>query len=199
MLPNLLPSGVSYTYTGDALDAIDSTSSTGLLFILSVAFIFLILAAQFESFLDPLIILLCVPLSIVFAVLCLRYSGGTINMYTVIGLITLIGLIAKHGILITQFANTELEKGKSVYDAVIAGSTVRLRPILMTTAAMVMGALPLMLSSGAGANSRHQIGLVIVSGMLGGTLFSLFIVPSAYMAINQLKARFFKRNVESDS
>ena len=108
-------------------------------------------------------------------------------------------LIAKHGILITQFANTELEKGKSVYDAVIAGSTVRLRPILMTTAAMVMGALPLMLSSGAGANSRHQIGLVIVSGMLGGTLFSLFIVPSAYMAINQLKIRLFKRVVESDS
>ncbi|HAG61621.1 MAG TPA: AcrB/AcrD/AcrF family protein [Coxiellaceae bacterium] len=198
-LPSLLPGGVSFTFSGDALDAINSNSSTAVLFLLAVVFIYLILAAQFESFLDPLIILLCVPLSIVFALICLRYSGGTINMYTVIGLITLIGLIAKHGILITQFANTELDKGKSVYDAVIAGSTVRLRPILMTTAAMVMGALPLMLSSGAGANSRHQIGLVIVSGMLGGTLFSLFIVPSAYMAINQLKIRLFKRVVESDS
>ena len=140
----------------------------------------------------PLIILLYVPLSIVFALICLRYSGGTINMYTVIGLITLIGLIAKHGILITQFANTKLEQGDSLLDSIMSGATVRLRPILMTTAAMVMGALPLMLSSGAGANSRHQIGLVIVSGMLGGTLFSLFIVPSAYMAINQLKARLFK-------
>ncbi|MBV52469.1 MAG: multidrug transporter AcrB [Coxiellaceae bacterium] len=191
-LPSLLPSGVSFTFSGDALDAINSNSSTATLFLLAVVFIYLILAAQFESFLDPLIILLCVPLSIVFALLCLRYAGGTINMYTVIGLITLIGLIAKHGILITQFANTKLDQGESIFDAIMSGSSVRLRPILMTTAAMVMGALPLMLSSGAGANSRHQIGLVIVSGMLGGTLFSLFIVPAAYMVFKQLKLRFRK-------
>ncbi len=191
-LPSLLPQGVSFTYTGDALEAIESNSSTGILFLLSAAFIYLILAAQFESFLDPLIILLCVPLSIIFALLCLRYAGGTINLYTVIGLITLIGLIAKHGILITQFANNELEQGVSLNQAIIRGATIRLRPILMTTAAMVMGALPLLLSTGPGANSRYQIGLVIVSGMLGGTFFSLFIVPAAYALLKQFKYRKYQ-------
>ena len=128
-------------------------------------------------------------LSIIFALLCLRYAGGTINLYTVIGLITLIGLIAKHGILITQFANNELEQGVGLNQAIIRGATIRLRPILMTTAAMVMGALPLLLSTGPGANSRYQIGLVIVSGMLGGTFFSLFIVPAAYALLKQFKYR----------
>lgn len=186
-LPEFLPAGVSFTYTGDALDAVDSNTDTAFLFILSICFIYLILAAQFESFLDPLVVLFSVPLCIVTALLALKFSGGTINLYTTIGLITLIGLIAKHGILITQFANLELERGASIKDAVIEGASIRLRPILMTTAAMVVGALPLLLATGPGENSRHQIGLVIVAGMLGGTFFSLVVVPVAYSLLKQLK------------
>ena len=193
-LPSILPSGVNFTYTGDALEAVDSSSDTGLLFVLAIAFIYLILAAQFESFIDPFVILFSVPLCIVSALLALKLSGGTINLYTTIGLITLIGLIAKHGILITQFANSRLLTGASITESVIAGATIRLRPILMTTAAMTVGALPLLLTSGAGANSRHQIGLVIISGMLGGTFFSLIVVPVAYSLLKQLKQRLTHRH-----
>jgi len=186
-LPAMLPSEVSFTYTGDALEAVDSNSDTEFLFILSLCFIYLILAAQFESFIDPLVVLFSVPLCIVTALLALKLGGATINLYTTIGLITLIGLIAKHGILITQFANTKLSEGFDINKAVIAAASIRLRPILMTTAAMVVGALPLLVTDGAGANSRHQIGLVIISGMLGGTFFSLIVVPVAYSLLKQFK------------
>jgi multidrug efflux pump len=139
-----------------------------------------VLAAQFESFIDPFVILLSVPLSMVGALGALQWSGGTLNVYSQIGLITLVGLITKHGILIVEFSNQLRQQGRSVHDAVVEAAALRLRPILMTTGAMVLGALPLALASGAGAESRQQIGWVIVGGMSLGTLLTIFVVPTMY-------------------
>jgi multidrug efflux pump len=157
-----------------------STGALGLVFVLALVFIFLVLAAQFESFVDPFIILLAVPLSMVGALTALQLSGGTLNVYSQIGLVTLIGLITKHGILIVEFSNQLRQQGRSIRDAVMEAATLRLRPILMTTGAMVLGALPLALARGAGAESRQQIGWVIVGGMSVGTLLTIFVVPTVY-------------------
>ena len=157
-----------------------SSGALGLVFVLALLFIFLVLAAQFESFIDPFVILLSVPLSMVGALGALQLAGGTLNVYSQIGLITLVGLITKHGILIVEFANQLRQQGRSTMDAVIEGASLRLRPILMTTGAMVLGALPLALSTGAGAESRQQIGWVIVGGMSLGTLLTIFVVPTVY-------------------
>jgi multidrug efflux pump len=157
-----------------------STGALGLVFVLALVFIFLVLAAQFESFVDPFIILLAVPLSMVGALTALQLSGGTLNVYSQIGLVTLIGLITKHGILIVEFSNQLRQQGRAVRDAVMEAATLRLRPILMTTGAMVLGALPLALARGAGAESRQQIGWVIVGGMSVGTLLTIFVVPTVY-------------------
>jgi multidrug efflux pump subunit AcrB len=148
--------------------------------ILGVIFIYLILAALFESFRDPWMILLTVPVCVVGALVALYVSGGALNLYTMIGLVTLIGLVSKHGVLITQFTHQLREKGMSKTDALIEAASIRLRPILMTTATMVLGALPLVFARGQGALGQHEIGLVIVSGLLVGTFFSLFVVPVAY-------------------
>ncbi|MDP1693193.1 MAG: efflux RND transporter permease subunit [Burkholderiaceae bacterium] len=157
-----------------------SSGALGLVFVLALVFIFLVLAAQFESFVDPFIILLSVPLSMVGALGALHLSGGTLNVYSQIGLITLVGLITKHGILIVEFSNQLRQQGRDVREAVTEAASLRLRPILMTTGAMVLGALPLALASGAGAESRQQIGWVIVGGMSVGTLLTIFVVPTVY-------------------
>ncbi|HNN08613.1 MAG TPA: efflux RND transporter permease subunit, partial [Azospira sp.] len=157
-----------------------SSASLALTFVLALAFIYLVLAAQFESFRDPFIIMLTVPLSMAGALLALLMSGGTLNVYSQIGLVTLVGLITKHGILIVEFANQLQEKGKGIIEAVSEAAVLRLRPILMTTGAMVLGAVPLALATGAGAESRQQIGWVIVGGLLLGTFFTLFVVPTVY-------------------
>ena len=149
-------------------------------FALALCFIYLVLAAQFESFVDPFVILLTVPLSITGALLALWLTNNSLNVFSKIGLITLVGLITKHGILIVEFANQLQEQGKSVRDAVIEAAVLRLRPILMTTGATVLGALPLAIASGAGAESRQQIGWVIDGGMTLGTLLTLFVVPTFY-------------------
>jgi multidrug efflux pump len=149
-------------------------------FMLALCFIYLVLAAQFESFVDPFIIMLTVPLSITGALLALWATSNSLNVFSKIGLITLVGLITKHGILIVEFANQLQEQGRSVRDAVVEASILRLRPILMTTGATVLGALPLAIASGAGAESRQQIGWVIVGGMTLGTLLTLFVVPTFY-------------------
>ncbi len=153
-----------------------------LVFVLAIAFIYLIMAAQFESWRDPFIIMLSVPLSLAGAVFTLAFlDGGSLNLYSNIGLITLIGLITKHGILMVTFANQlRDEESAGVNDAIITACKIRLRPILMTTCAMVLGALPLALASGAGAESRRQLGWVIVGGMTIGTLFTLFVIPAFY-------------------
>jgi multidrug efflux pump len=147
---------------------------------LALAFIYLVLAAQFESFRDPFIILLTVPLGMAGALAVVTWTGGSLNVYSQIGLVTLIGLITKNGILIVEFANQLQEQGRSVLDAVIEASMLRLRPILMTSLATVFGAIPLALATGAGAESRQQIGWVIVGGMTFGTLLTLFVIPVIY-------------------
>ena len=157
-----------------------SSGALGLVFGLALLFIFLVLAAQFESFVDPFVILLSVPLSMVGALGALQLAGGTLNVYSQIGLITLVGLITKHGILIVEFSNKLRLQGRPTLEAVVEGATQRLRPILMTTGAMVLGALPLALATGAGAESRQQIGWVIVGGMSLGTLLTIFVVPTVY-------------------
>ncbi len=149
-------------------------------FLLALIFIYLILSAQFESFKDPLIILMAVPFSITGAVFTLLICGNSINLYSNIGLVTLIGLVTKNSIMIVEFANQLHEQGKNVYDAITYSAKIRLRPILMTSAATICGAIPLILRTGAGAESCHSIGLVIVGGMTLGTLFTLFVIPILY-------------------
>lgn len=182
-----LPEDMKYTFTGEAKSFLDSNAKSIMTFLLALIFIYLVLVAQFESFIDPLIIMLTVPFAVVGALLTLKLFGGTMNIYSNIGLITLIGLIAKHGILITDFANRLRITGKSIQQAVIEAALLRLRPILMTTSAMVLGALPLALGSGPGAESRQQIGLVIVGGLIFGTFFSLVVIPIAYTYLSPFR------------
>ncbi len=158
----------------------NSQGALGVVFVLALVFIFLVLAAQFESFIDPLVIMVSVPLSMIGALLALKWSGGSLNVYSQIGLITLVGLITKHGILIVEFTNQLREEGMEMVDALVKASAQRLRPILMTTGAMVLGAIPLALAKGAGAETRMQIGWVIVGGMSLGTLLTIFVVPTMY-------------------
>lgn len=177
------------SFSASTLDYLESQVTMKYIFALAIAFIFLVMAAQFESFVDPFIILLSAPLAMSGALLTLwgashwsRY-GGSINIFSQIGLLTLIGLITKHGILIVDFANTLRRSGKSLFEAVEEASVKRLRPILMTTGAMVLGAVPLALATGPGAEGRAQIGWMIVGGMTLGTLFTIFILPVLYTYI----------------
>jgi multidrug efflux pump len=186
-----------YDLSGQSREFRESSSDFALIFLLAVAFIYLVLAAQFESFIDPFIIMLTVPLAMTGALIALWLAGGTLNIYSKIGLVTLVGLITKHGILIVEFANQIQAKGKSVIDAVEEAAVLRLRPILMTTGAMVLGAVPLALAHGAGAESRQQIGVVIVGGMLLGTLLTLFVVPTAYTLLAR-KHKTFEERLEED-
>ena len=176
----VLPQGYATELNGVSREFRSSSGALGLVFVLALVFIFLVLAAQFESFIDPFVILLSVPLSMVGALAAMHLTGGTLNVYSQIGLITLVGLITKHGILIVEFSNQLRQQGRGVTDAVIEAASLRLRPILMTTGAMVLGAVPLALSTGAGAESRQQIGWVIVGGMTVGTLLTIFVVPTVY-------------------
>ena len=185
---DILPPGYTTDLSGQSREFKKSSGSLALVFGLSLLFIYLVLAAQFESFVDPLIILLSVPLSMLGALLALKLSGGTINVFSQIGLITLVGLISKHGILIVEFANQLREQGLAVRDAITQSAALRLRPIMMTTGAMVLGALPLALASGAGAESRQQIGWVIVGGMSVGTLLTVFVVPTMYTLLSRRKS-----------
>ena len=175
-----------YDLSGQSREFRESSSDFALIFALALVFIFLVLAAQFESWVDPLVILLAVPLAAFGAFLALKLTGGSWNIYSQIGIVTLVGLIAKHGILIVEFANRLQEQGRSKLDAVIESAALRLRPILMTTGAMVLGSLPLAIASGAGAESRNQIGWVIVGGMAIGTLFTLLVVPVVYLLIGRV-------------
>jgi multidrug efflux pump len=170
----------TYDLAGQSREFRKVSASTLWLFALALVFIFLVLAAQFESFVDPFVILLSVPLAIAGALVMLKITNGSVNIYSQIGLITLVGLISKHGILIVEFANQLREQGRSIRDAVIESASLRLRPILMTTAAMILGAIPLALAHGAGAEARQDIGWVIVGGLAVGTFFTLFVVPAVY-------------------
>jgi multidrug efflux pump len=175
------PPGYAFDYAGASRQYEQEGSALYLTFAIALALIFLVLAAQFESFRDPLVILVTVPLSICGALIPLFLGFSSMNIYTQVGLVTLIGLITKHGILIVEFANQlRREKDLAPREAVEEAAAIRLRPVLMTTAAMVFGMLPLILASGAGAVSRFDIGLVIATGMSVGTLFTLFVLPCVY-------------------
>jgi multidrug efflux pump len=182
----LLPDGFFIDYSGQSRLEIEEGNTIVVAFALAIIVIYLVLAAQFESFRDPLIIMMSVPLSIFGAMVPLNLGLGTLNIYTQVGLITLIGLITKHGILLVEFANQlREERGLSRTEAIIASAKVRLRPILMTTAAMSLGVVPLILAAGAGAAARYSMGLVIFTGILIGTTFTIFVVPMFYTFISR--------------
>ena len=185
----VLPATVQTDLDGATRDYRSSADSLLVVFLLALAFIYLVLSAQFESFRDPVIIMITVPLSITGALAALWLAGGTLNVYSQIGLVTLVGLITKHGILIVEFANQKQLAGEARGAAVIDAAVQRLRPILMTTGAMVLGALPLALSDGAGAENRQQIGWVIVGGMSAGTLLTLFVVPAVYSYLGRREVK----------
>lgn len=180
------PSGYRAGYQGESLRFMQESQGFLLLFATSLVFIYLVLAAQFNSFRDPFIVLISVPLSIFGALVPIVLGWTTLNIYTQVGLLTLIGLISKHGILIVDFANKlQLEENMDRYQAVLEAAALRLRPILMTTFATVLGVVPLLLAFGAGANSRIAIGLMIAAGMLVGTLFTLFVLPAFYLVVGR--------------
>ncbi len=183
----VLKPGYGTDLNGTSREFRSSQGALAIVFVLALLFIFLVLSAQFESFVDPLVIMLSVPLSMLGALLALKWSGGSLNVYSQIGLITLVGLITKHGILIVEFSNQLREQGLELVDALVQAASQRLRPILMTTGAMVLGAIPLATASGAGAESRQQIGWVIVGGMSLGTLLTIFVVPTMYMLFARKK------------
>jgi multidrug efflux pump len=181
----VLPAAALTDLNGQSREFRATRGGIYLTFVLALIFIYLVLAAQFESFADPFVIMLSVPLSMTGALLALWAAGGTLNIYSQIGLITLVGLITKHGILIVEFANQLRARGEELFAAVRHAAELRLRPILMTTGAMVLGAVPLALAHGAGAESRRQIGWVIVGGLTLGTLLTLYVVPTMYTLMRQ--------------
>ncbi|HVG05801.1 MAG TPA: efflux RND transporter permease subunit [Burkholderiaceae bacterium] len=186
----VLPSDALTDLNGQSREFRDARGGFYLTLVLALVFIYLVLAAQFESFADPFVIMLSVPLSMAGALFALWITGGTWNIYSQIGVITLVGLITKHGILIVEFANQLQERGEELFEAIRQSAVLRLRPILMTTGAMVLGALPLALSSGAGAESRVQIGWVIVGGLSFGTLLTLYVVPTMYTLMEQVLGKW---------
>ena len=181
---NLLDESFQTSLTGPSRDYSESSSNTAFAFILALILIYLVLAAQFESFKDPFTIMLTVPLAIAGAILTLWIFGQTINIFSEIGMIMLIGLVTKNGILIVEFANKKREQGIPMRQAVIEAATQRLRPILMTSLATSLGALPIALSIGSSATSRIPLGVVVVGGILFSLVLTLFVIPSVYTYIS---------------
>lgn len=182
-LNELAPAGYSVDYAGGSRQYMQESGGFVFTMLFAIVIVFLALAIQFNSFRDPLVILVSVPMALFGALLFINVGLATINIYTQVGLVTLMGLISKHGILMVQFANELQLVGRSKLDAIIEASSVRLRPILMTTAATVLGVIPLVLASGAGAAGRYSMGLVIFTGLSIGTLFTLFVVPAGYLMV----------------
>jgi multidrug efflux pump len=180
----LLPRGFSHDYTAASRQYVQEGGGLVATFMLALIIIYLVLASQFESFRDPIVIMVSVPLATCGALIPLALWMTTMNIYSQVGLITLVGLITKHGILICEVAKEEQEKhGRDKRTAVENAASIRLRPILMTTAAMVAGLIPLLFASGPGANSRYAIGITIVAGLSIGTVFTLFVLPIVYTYI----------------
>ena len=198
-----LKEGFTYNFSGSARQFVENGNTMMIAFGFAIILIFLALSAQFESFRDSIVILVTIPMAISGALIPLylgQYMGASwasINIYTQLGLVTLIGLISKQGIMVVEFAN-HLQKVELLnkYDAIVKSSSQRLRPILMTVSAMVVGVIPLVLSSGAGATSRNCIGVVISSGLVIGAIFSLFVLPVVYMYIAEDKSGGLKKEKE---
>lgn len=186
----VLPTGFQFSPAGDLKRFLNEQNTLLIIFLLAITFIFLVMAAQFESFRDPFIIMFSVPLALVGGVITLwLVPTATFNIYSQVGFITLIGLITKHGILIVDFANQRVREGLGVRDALVEACGLRLRPILMTTCAMVLGAVPLVLGSGAGVEARRQVGWVIMGGLSIGTVLTLFVVPCVYMLFSRFASQ----------
>ncbi len=181
-----LPAGVRTDVAGQSREFRDSSGSLTFVFALAVAFIFLVLAAQFESFVHPLTILLSVPLAVVGAIVSLYVLGQSLNIFSQIGLVMLVGLVTKNAILIVEFANQLRNRGRETTDAVVEAAVIRLRPILMTSLSTVFGILPIAIGFGAGAESRRPLGIAVVGGVLFSTFLTLVLVPVVY----RLLARF---------
>ena len=186
------PSGYTADYAGSTRQFTQESGGFVFIMLFAVVIVFLALSIQFNSFRDPIIILVSVPLALVGALLFINLGLATINIYTQVGLVTLMGLISKHAILMVQFANELQAAGKAKLDAIIEASSIRLRPILMTTAAMVLGVIPLVMASGAGAAGRYSMGLVIFTGLSIGTIFTLFVVPAVYMLLSKDRSVLIK-------
>jgi multidrug efflux pump len=180
-----LPSGMKREFAGQSLEYKSSSSSLYFMFLLAIIFIYLVLAAQFESFIHPLTILLSVPLAVFGAMLTLFVFGQSLNIYSQIGLIMLIGLVTKNAILIVEFSNQLRKRGRNAMDAVIEAATIRLRPILMTSFATIFGVLPIAIGFGAGAESRRPLGLAVVGGMFFSTFLTLVLVPVLYTLLSR--------------
>jgi multidrug efflux pump len=193
-LKEVAPNGYSIDYAGPSRQFMNESGGFLVTMFFAILIVFLVLAAQFESFRDPIVILVSVPLALFGALIFINLGFTTLNVYTQVGLVTLMGLISKHGILIVEFANELQAAGRSKLDAIVEASSVRLRPILMTTAAMVLGVIPLVIASGAGAAGRQSMGIVIFTGLSIGTLFTLFVVPAMYLFIGaDHQAKKFKQ------
>jgi len=179
----VLPPDARIAYRGQSLEFRESSSALYVTFLMALIVVYLVLAAQFESFIHPFTILLSTPLAITGGLLALHLTGQTLNIFSQIGMVLLIGLMAKNGILVVEFANQLRDRGLSVKDAVLEASVVRLRPILMTSIATVLGAVPLAMATGAGAESRMALGVVIVGGITVSTVVTLFAIPALYMML----------------
>lgn len=189
---------VQIDYTGTSRMFKQTGKALYLIFVLALVVVFLVLAAQFESFINPFIIMFSVPLGVMGALLTLNLVGGTLNVFSQIGLIALVGLITKHGILLVEFSNQLQQQGKDIHEAIIQAASLRLRPILMTTAAMVLGSIPLAFATGAGSEGRQQIGWAIVGGMTIGTILTLFVVPVVYRFLAKKNPRDISARKDSD-
>jgi multidrug efflux pump len=176
----ILPTSVVTDLAGPSRDFAESAESLIFIFILAQILIFLVLSAQFESFIDPLIILFTVPLALFGTLFSLWYFDQTLNIFSQIGAIMLIGLIAKNGILIVEFANQRQEQGLSIYESIMDAAAVRFRPILMTTISTILGILPIALALGAGSESRSSMGIAVIGGLLIGSVFTLYVIPAMY-------------------
>jgi multidrug efflux pump len=185
----LLDDSFSTSLAGSSRDFAESSGNTLFAFVLALILIFLVLAAQFESFIDPFVIMLTVPLAIAGAVLSLWIFGQTLNIFSQIGMIMLIGLVTKNGILIVEFANKKQEAGVSKLEAVTEAATARMRPILMTSLTMTLGALPIALSLGAAATSRIPLGIVLVGGILFSLVLTLYVIPAMYSFLSRRKKK----------
>ncbi|MEP6634320.1 MAG: efflux RND transporter permease subunit, partial [Luteimonas sp.] len=175
-----LPEYAQVDWKGESREFQSAGGAVLLTFALALLIVYLALAAQFESFIHPLVIMLTVPLGVLGAMIGLAVSGGTLNLFSQIGIVMLVGLAAKNGILIVEFANQLRDEGRSIHEAIVESCAVRLRPILMTSIATIMGALPLVLAGGPGSASRATIGIVVIFGVAFSTLLSLFVVPAFY-------------------
>ena len=184
-----LPPEASLGFDGQSREFLDTSGGVAITFALALLIVFLVLAAQFESFVHPLIIMLTVPLGVTGALLSLWLTGNSLNIYSQVGIILLIGLMAKNGILIVEFANQLRDEGRTIRDAVLEASAIRLRPIVMTVVATILGAVPLALASGAGAESRAAIGIVVIGGLALASLLTLFVTPVLYDLLAGSRAR----------